>query len=233
VSPSKSRRKKRAKQFPGMILAPCLVVVWLGTHPVTGPSSALSPKSPSLEQQTQTANTPTPQAPPREKVTFTILAVVDGFDPSDDTPAVNRKHKDDPYNHVWLHGGSFRASDGKRMAAITANLVTPASAAEYLARKLKTAKIIDRKPRKNEKGEIFGERIVALVSVPANPDRKGPDDPHKTIASVIRTDGTFYSAISANVSDDPPASLDDVLALEQYLDKPDRTGLAAGLPHGE
>lgn len=194
------------------------IVAWFGIQPCTSVLAAGRVNSRPGQDQAHKFDPQKSQTPPRANITFTNLAIVDSVEFNDDKTPLRVKDKDNKDAWITFHGGSYRASDGKTLTAVAANLVTPAFAAAYLEKKLSSAKIIDREPRKNQKGEIIGERIVALLSVPANPEKAGPDDPHKTVAAVMRTNGTIYQVISATGIEDVPASLDDVLALEQYLD---------------
>jgi hypothetical protein len=113
---------------------------------------------------------------------------------------------------IQFAGSIHAAPDGEPIILCYSDLVTTAFAKDYLQEKLKTLKIIDRKPRINEKGELIGERITGFLDVAVDPHKRGPNDPVATLALVIRTDGTNYSEISCR-------SFDDTLAFEKEIDE--------------
>ncbi len=119
--------------------------------------------------------------------------------------------------YVNVFGSTHVAPDGEFIILCNADLLTKSFAAEYVQEKLKTLRVTDRKPRKNDLGITIGERIVGFLDVPADPHRRGADDPHTTFAVVIRTNGTNYSEICCR-------SLDDALAFEKDVEATNSRG---------
>jgi hypothetical protein len=113
---------------------------------------------------------------------------------------------------VELHWSSWKAADGAIISVRAGDLVLRALAAQYLNDQLKNAQVRSREPLKNWAKQIIGERIVALLLVPADPSKKGPSDAHKYLPAVIQTHGTFYFEATSD-------SLDDALAFETYAEK--------------
>jgi len=213
LSAGRSRGRNIRSLFSASILGLC--VASLGTHaPPRAFISSASYVCP--EPKRMQGILDKTQSAPDRGLMFTPLAIIDFFDPSDDMPASGTGQDNSP-THIWFHGSSFRASDGKSLIAASTNFSTLALASRYLDRKLKTVKIIERKPRTDEKGQAVGERIVALLPLPTQPGKNGSIEPQKMIPAVIRTSGTVCNLISASSLDEVPAPVEDVLALEKYL----------------
>jgi hypothetical protein len=164
-----------------------------------------------LLSQTQKENPPTSQSLGQKTITFIpegpiALTIMWG---DNDKPLMvkNGKGKD-----VVVEGGAtwWRASDGEKVFRTSWNLVTPLFASEYLKSVLLNSQVLKREPMMNEKGETIGERIVGLLYEEIEPRKRGPNDPHKTIPAIIRTEGIHFTKIHSN-------SMDDNLALEKYL----------------
>jgi hypothetical protein len=173
--------------------------------------------------QSRKDDSATQKTAPSEKVTFTLFAITDGFDLNEFMPNPDPKDKDHPYVQILFHGASYRVSDGRRVTSDITNLGSPSFTAQYLAGKLKGAKILDREPRTNEKGEVIGERIVGMFPVFALPDEPGSKGSQESMPMIIRTTGTVYQVFAG----DHDVPLDDVLALEEYLYKPDTSTASA------
>jgi hypothetical protein len=106
----------------------------------------------------------------------------------------------------------YKASNGETAHLFGTDLISQKFAAEYLEEKLKGANVIERKPRINKQGVTIGERIVALLNARTEPHKRGPNDPHKSVPTIILTVGTSYYELSSN-------SLEVALALDAYLGK--------------
>jgi hypothetical protein len=113
---------------------------------------------------------------------------------------------------IEFAGSMHVSSNGNWIMLCYSDLVSPAFMSEYLKEKVSNAVIIERKPRMNESGAVDGERIVVRFSIPTNPDKPGPGDPHEIVTTVIRTDDTNYSEISCK-------SPDDLFAFEKEVDE--------------
>jgi hypothetical protein len=153
---------------------------------------------------------PSPQASP-DDLTFSPLSIFDGFLVDDNGAPIKVKDKNNKELLITTHGHAFHASNGETARVFGADLHSTAFAREYLEKRLKTAEIIHRGPRNQNKPSHAGERIVALISSPVQLEKGGQSTAHKTTALVIYINGASYVEISAD-------TLAVALALEAYLD---------------
>lgn len=159
--------------------------------------------------------------PPRQGVTFepdgpmSLDILLD-----DDGKPVKVRGKDNRYVQIQGHISWWKTSNGERVSAYYLDLVSPSFASEYLKKRLQNAKVIERGARTDGRRHATGERIVALLYLPTEPHKRGPQDPHKTVAAVIRTAGTKYWEFLSN-------SVEDSIALEQHLARVSIDGRAA------
>jgi hypothetical protein len=173
------------------------------------PPAIASPQMQGGSDKEQQGQSTASQNPRQAQVTFKLDGpLAQDMMTGDNGRPLALKTKDGKFVYVFGRATWATASDGERVHLRDWGLVTKAFASRYLADKLTYAQILSREPRTNSKGETIGERIVALLFVPSEPHKRGPNDPHKYLPAVIRTNGTLYSEFTCD-------SLDDVLAFEK------------------
>lgn len=104
---------------------------------------------------------------------------------------------------------TWSAPNGTRVFETRGDLRSRPAASEYLRKVLSRAKILARETKTDGKGAPVGERIVALLLIPADADSCGAEDQRKMQAAVIETSGTLFHQIVSE-------SLDVALAFEKY-----------------
>ena len=185
------------------------LVMCLGLLGSVSLREGIAKQTPQAANQTQSHDLATLPSPVQGETTFKAEGPLGHGVMFDDTgKPLMVKNMNGKY--VEVVGGTtwWRASDGEKVFTHSWNLVSLEFVSRYLKEKLLDAQVLKRDPRRNEKGETIGERIVALFSVPIDPHRRGPNDPHRSVSAVIRTNGTYYSEITSD-------SMDDVLAFEK------------------
>jgi hypothetical protein len=186
--------------------------LWLSLGVFMASATPASAHAQQVQDQTQKENATKPQVS-QQKITFDARDWPISYEVllDENGKPLMIKNKKNQDVGISIHWNWWTASNGEKVAGRYSNLVSPTFAYDFLKSTLKGAKILERKPKTNEKGKTVGERIVALLYVPIEPHKRGPNDPHKTVTAVIRTEGTKYWEVCAN-------TVDVALALEKYLD---------------
>jgi hypothetical protein len=160
-------------------------------------------------------STEKPQNPQTDDLSFKNASPISGtFGPllGDEGKPLKVRGPQNQMSEVVMWWKCWKASDGKNVWEQDYDLITLEFAADYLSKKIAGARILQREALTNAQGESIGQRVVALFSIPTEPHKRGPDDPHATIAMVVDLVGTHYSQLYSYY-------LDDALALEKYLEK--------------